>query len=389
MSKLTVLSGIRPTGYLHLGNYCGDLNKNIQMKRLILNYLVIVVLTVCTSCNKETFTVTFESNGGSNVATQNISLGNKVEKPQNPTKDLHTFVTWYNDAGLTREWIFSADVVTADMTLYAKWEKHAYIVTFNSNEGSTVAPQTVAKDGKATKPDDPILTGHVFAGWGVTYYMTFVQNWDFDENIVTADITLSAIWIADECDDENSYCVDVIQRSPEDTVLSESEMDVIKYLFNHNQLDYTNYLFTRFNKDELGYHHVRVYQFINNLIVLYSDAAFHFDKNDNYYFLSGKLIDKIDLDTKPSMKQGNVVELFVFMLEQDKLRDELLGNNTDIINGCFDIEFGYLNLSVLGTYKNEFVKAWKITPKNEEFPVAYINDEKSELIYYFNGIIVN
>ena len=361
---------------------------NLKDVVTIATYLVITIMF--SGCKPETFIVAFESNGGSYVNSQTINDGEKATKPACPTKDLHTFVAWYRDAGLTTEWNFYKDVVTADMTLYAKWKKHAHIVTFNSNGGNEITAQIVVDGGKAIKPADPILAGHVFVGWGITYYMTYVDNWNFDENIVTADVTLSAMWIANEYDDENSYCVKVIQNSPETTVLSESEMDVIKYLFNRNQLDYTKYLFTWFHKDELGYHHVGCYQFANNLRIFTSDAAFHFDTNDNYCYLSGKLINKIDLDAKPSMKQGNVVGLFVFMLAQDKIRNKFSMGNTDVINGCFDIEFGYYDYSAGISFTDEnYTKAWKITPRSKDFPVAYINDEKSELIYYFNGIIIN
>jgi len=182
---------------------------------------------------------------------------------------------------------------------------------------------------------------------------------------------------------ENSDCIKIIENSPGTTILSKSEMDVVKKLFNRNQLDYTKYLFTRFQKDELGYHHVRCYQFANNLIVFTSDAIFHFDKNDNYYFLSGDLIGTINLNTKFSMKQDNVVEKFIDKIKQDGFYKE----NAEIINGCFDIEFGYYDLNAGISYADKkFTKAWKITPTNKNYPFAYLNDENSEIIYYDNGI---
>ena len=204
-----------------------------------------------------------------------------------------------------------------------------------------------------------------------------------------------------ENDNENSYCVNTIRNSPTTTTLSESEMNTIKYLFNHNQLDYTKYLFTRFQEDELGYRHVRCYQFANNLIIFTSDAIFHFDKNDNYSSLSGDLISMINLNTKSSMKQDNVVEKYIDIVKHDEdflawLRllvemakvDETVEVITleDIIEGCFDVEFGYYDLNVGISYTNEnFAKAWKIKPTNREYPYVYINDENSETIYYDNG----
>ena len=182
---------------------------------------------------------------------------------------------------------------------------------------------------------------------------------------------------------ENFYCVNTIKNSQTNTTLSKSEMDVVKYLFNRNQLDYTKYQFYSFQEDELGYHHIRCFQFANNLLVFTSDVIFHFDKNDNYYFLSGDLINTINLNTKPSMKQDNVVEKFVNEIKQDGYYVE----NIEIISDCFDLDFGYYDLNAGISYVDaKFTKAWKINLTNKKYPFAYINDENSELIYYDNGI---
>jgi len=187
---------------------------------------------------------------------------------------------------------------------------------------------------------------------------------------------------SDTTDEKNSVCVKIIKSSPGTTVLSKSEMGIVKNLFNRNQLDYTKCLFTQFQQDELGYYHIRCYQFANNLIVFTSDAIFHFDQNGNYYFLSGKLINNIDLDTKPSMDKNKVAQLFKSMLVQD--------GNTALVDNCFDIEFGYYDLNAFSSTANgNFTKAWKIYPANREYPYAYINDENSEIITYDNGIILN
>jgi len=180
---------------------------------------------------------------------------------------------------------------------------------------------------------------------------------------------------------ENSYCVNVIYNSPTITALSESEMEVVKYLFNLNQLDYTKYQFTRFEEDEFG-HHIRCNQFVNNLIIFYGDLIFHFDKNDSYYSLSGDLVNTINLNTTFSTKQDYVVEKFIDLVKHDEMI-----NYKDIIYECFEIEFGYYDLNDVTSTDPHFVKAWKITPANKEYPVAYLNDETSGVIYYFDGIM--
>ena len=66
------------------------------------------------------YTVTFESNGGTEVAPQQVKQGATVTKPADPTREGYTFDGWYADEALTVPYDFSQPV-TATLTLYAKW----------------------------------------------------------------------------------------------------------------------------------------------------------------------------------------------------------------------------------------------------------------------------
>lgn len=66
------------------------------------------------------YTVTFESNGGSEVEEVVVSKGEAVTKPTDPKRDVYTFEGWYVDEGCTKVWNFATQV-TENMTLYAKW----------------------------------------------------------------------------------------------------------------------------------------------------------------------------------------------------------------------------------------------------------------------------
>jgi uncharacterized repeat protein (TIGR02543 family) len=101
------------------------------------------------------FTVTFNANGGSSVEPLPVVAGTVAVRPTDPTLSGHTFAGWYKEEALTTEWNFATDVVTADTTLYAKWTKVSCTVTFNSNGGSSVAPQTVAEDSTASQAPPP------------------------------------------------------------------------------------------------------------------------------------------------------------------------------------------------------------------------------------------
>ena len=67
------------------------------------------------------YTVTFDSNGGSAVAPQEIEKGGKAAKPSDPSKDDNTFAGWYVEESLKTLWDFDAFLVTKAVTLYAKW----------------------------------------------------------------------------------------------------------------------------------------------------------------------------------------------------------------------------------------------------------------------------
>ena len=69
-----------------------------------------------------TYTVTFDTNGGSSVDSQKVKENQKATEPTAPTKENNTFAGWYSDSELTTEYNFDT-AVTKNITLYAKWEE--------------------------------------------------------------------------------------------------------------------------------------------------------------------------------------------------------------------------------------------------------------------------
>ncbi len=66
------------------------------------------------------YTVTFNTNGGSSVASQTVISGKTAKKPADPTKAGYAFSGWYSDQNLTKAFNFST-AIKANTTLYAKW----------------------------------------------------------------------------------------------------------------------------------------------------------------------------------------------------------------------------------------------------------------------------
>jgi uncharacterized repeat protein (TIGR02543 family) len=137
-----------------------------------------------------TYTVRFDSNGGAAVAPQIVASGGTATAPTPPTRVGSTFAGWYSDATLLTPYNF-ASAVFADITLYAKWTLNTYIVTFNVNGGSAVAPQIVAYGSTATAPTPPTKTGSTFGGWYSD--ANFNNSFSFATPIV-ADLSLFAKW---------------------------------------------------------------------------------------------------------------------------------------------------------------------------------------------------
>ena len=143
-------------------------------------------------------TVTFDSQGGSEVAPSTVSKGDKLAKPANPTKENCSFLGWYKDAACTSSWEFSTDVVNENITLYAGWSnpgEAVYTVTFDTDGGNEMEPASVKGNEKAIKPADPVKLGFDFEGW----YSDPEKQAAYDfETPVTGDMILYAKWVKAE-----------------------------------------------------------------------------------------------------------------------------------------------------------------------------------------------
>lgn len=135
--------------------------------------------------------VSFNKNGhGTAPASQTVELNGKAVKPADPTAEGYVFRGWYTTAECTTEFDFNTPI-TADTTLYAKWNE-IYTVTFNvGRHGTAPTAQTVENGGKATKPENPTAKGWRFDGWYTDEKCT--AGYDFDK-AVTANTTLYAKW---------------------------------------------------------------------------------------------------------------------------------------------------------------------------------------------------
>jgi uncharacterized repeat protein (TIGR02543 family) len=110
--------------------------------------------------------VSFETNGGSAVAQQTVTVGTAVATVAAPTKTGYTFAGWYSNADLTTAYDLTAGVYN-NLTLYAAWTPNTYTVSYNSNSGSgTTASGSMTYGVSGTLASSGFTrTGYTFAGW--------------------------------------------------------------------------------------------------------------------------------------------------------------------------------------------------------------------------------
>lgn len=138
------------------------------------------------------YTVTFQSEGGSEVASQ-IRANTPAAQPDNPTKEGHTFIGWYNGE---EKWNF-ADAVTEALTLTAKWTANRYTITFKPENGGQDIVIKQDYGTAITAPANPTKTGYTFAGWDKTIPTTMPAG----DMIITARWTENRVIVIIRPDD--------------------------------------------------------------------------------------------------------------------------------------------------------------------------------------------
>ena len=114
-------------------------------------------LTLYPVWNTNKYTITFDTNGGSEIAPITQDYGTEITVPDNPTRKGYTFKGWDKEIPET--------MPAENITVKAQWEINQYTITFDTNGGSEIAPITQDYGTEITAPDNPTRKGYTFKGW--------------------------------------------------------------------------------------------------------------------------------------------------------------------------------------------------------------------------------
>ena len=113
-----------------------------------------------------TYTVTFDSQGGSPINSQTVAHGGKATEPTAPTWGGYIFGGWYKESGCTNAWDFNTDTVTADVRLYAKWTGSVHNITQDTYYNTI---QAALDEAKGTNRTAKAILGDIIEVFDGTY----------------------------------------------------------------------------------------------------------------------------------------------------------------------------------------------------------------------------
>ena len=114
-------------------------------------------MTLTAKWTANSYTIAFDTDGGSEVAPITQDYGTQITAPADPTREGYTFIGW--------DKAIPATMPAGDMTVTAQWRINQYTITFDTDGGSEIAPITQEYGTQITAPADPTREGYTFIGW--------------------------------------------------------------------------------------------------------------------------------------------------------------------------------------------------------------------------------
>ena len=133
-------------------------------------------MTLTAKWTANSYTITFDTDGGSKIDPITQDYGTQITAPADPTREGYTFIGW--------DKAIPATMPAEDLTVTAQWRINQYTITFDTDGGSEIAPITQEYGTQITAPADPTREGYTFIGWDKTFPTTMPAE----------SITITAQW---------------------------------------------------------------------------------------------------------------------------------------------------------------------------------------------------
>lgn len=177
---------------------------------------------------KVSYTVTFNTNGGSAVSAATVLNGKTATKPADPTREGFIFVGWYADADFKTPFAFGAQPITADTTVFAQWSKETaenreYTAKLDGNYDGATVTEAPTVGGKLFDLPELTREGYTFCGWWFSNENDGDKlSYKYESGMeLKGDVTLYALW----------------QQKPEGTKLQAPVVNVTAGAVSWNTVD--------------------------------------------------------------------------------------------------------------------------------------------------------
>ena len=133
-------------------------------------------MTLTAKWTANSYTIAFDTDGGSEVAPITQDYGTQITAPADPTREGYTFIGW--------DKAIPATMPAEDLTVTAQWRINQYTITFDTDGGSEIAPITQDYGTAITAPANPTREGYTFIGWDT----------EIPTTMPAGDMTITAKW---------------------------------------------------------------------------------------------------------------------------------------------------------------------------------------------------
>ncbi len=304
------------------------------------------VQTFTASWVENSYTISFDSNGGSKVSNVTEKFNSSVTAPVNPIKNGFTFIDWYFDNNtFVNAYIFSV-MPAEDVTLYAKWNANTYTITFDTLGGSTINSISQNVGTNLIAPVSPIREGYMFIGW---YSDDTLINKYIFSTMPSKNFTVYARW---EESNSNNTTFKVEFKTNTSISISTQNINAGGHVIRPNNPSKNGYIFLGWYSNSSM---TRLWNFdtdvVNSDTTLYAKhVAEVYNLSGTVYSEDGKVVKNAVIIVKAGTK---------YVIETETDNQGYYGFN-NIPNGVYNIvaltKDGYVQTNLASIYNNNVVR---------------------------------